>query len=155
VVVHYALQSPAQAQTRWGKAAATLFDSTTALTLLGGLKSEDTLKWASLLVGRRLEERRTRQTGRSFMDVDTRQIGQERVDILGPAAVRLIPRGRALLIMRAMPALIVTLKPIWNRSEWRQLQADATRLRHLPVATTTATPRAADDRRPSPTEAVV
>jgi hypothetical protein len=155
VVVHYALQSPAQAQTRWGKAAATLFDNTTALTLLGGLKSEETLKWASLLVGRRLEERRTRQTGRSFMDVDTRQIGQERVDILEPAAVRLIPRGRALLIMRAMPALIVTLKPAWKRRDWPQLQADAIQLRHQPVGTTNPTQRATDDRHLPATEAVV
>lgn len=53
VCIHYALQSPAQAQLRWGKAAATLFDNTTALTILGGLKSEDTLKWASLLAGSR------------------------------------------------------------------------------------------------------
>ena len=66
VLIHYALQSPAQAQARWGKAAATLFDNTTALTILGGLKSEDTLKWASLLVGRRLEERRSRQAGREL-----------------------------------------------------------------------------------------
>ena len=51
VLIHYALQSPAQAQARWGKAASTLFDNTTALTILGGLKTEETLKWASLLVG--------------------------------------------------------------------------------------------------------
>lgn len=129
VLIHYALQSPAQAQARWGKSAATLFDNTTALTILGGLKSEETLKWASLLVGRRLEERRTRQTGRTFTDPDSRQIGHERVDILEPAAVRLIPRGRALLIMRSMPAMIVHLRPAWRRSDWKQLQADAQSLR--------------------------
>ena len=129
VCIHYALQSPAQAQLRWGKAAATLFDNTTALTILGGLKSEDTLKWASLLVGRRLEERRSRQTGRGLGHADSHQIGHERVDILEPAAVRQIPRGRALLIVRAMPALIVTLNPAWKRPDWPQLQADATHLR--------------------------
>ena len=129
VCIHYALQSPAQAQLRWGKAAATLFDNTTALTILGGLKSEDTLKWASLLVGRRLEERRSRQTGRGLGHADSHQIGHERVDILEPAAVRQIPRGRALLIVRAMPALIVTLNPAWKRPDWAQLQADATHLR--------------------------
>ena len=129
VCIHYALQSPAQAQLRWGKAAATLFDNTTALTILGGLKSEDTLKWASLLVGRRLEERRSRQTGRGLSHPDSHQIGHERVDILEPAAVRQIPRGRALLIVRAMPALIVTLNPAWKRPDWTQLQADATHLR--------------------------
>jgi hypothetical protein len=134
VIVHYALQSPAQAQTRWGKSAATLFDNTTALTILGGLKSEETLKWASLLVGRRLEERLTRHTGRTFTDPDTRQIGHERVDILEPAAVRQIPRGRALLIMRAMPALIVTLRPAWKRADWPQLEADAAHLRDRTAA---------------------
>ena len=72
VLIHYALQSPAQAQARWGKAAATLFDNTTALTILGGLKSEETLKWASLLVGRRLEERRSRQTGRELQPTPAR-----------------------------------------------------------------------------------
>ena len=53
-------------------------------------------------------------------------IGSERVDILEPAAVRQIPRGRALLIMRSMPALIVHLKPAWKRPDWTTLQADAT-----------------------------
>jgi type IV secretion system protein VirD4 len=129
VLVHYALQSPAQAQARWGKSAATLFDNTTALTILGGLKSEETLKWASLLVGRRLEERRSRQSGRSFSDPGSLHIGTERADILEPAAIRQIPRGRALLIMRSMPALIVRLKPAWKRPDWATLQADARELR--------------------------
>ncbi len=129
VLVHYALQSPAQAQARWGKAAATLFDNTTALTILGGLKTEETLKWASLLVGRRVEERRSRQSGRSFADPGSTHIGTERVDILEPAAVRQIPKGRALLIMRSMPALIVHLQPAWKRVDWPALQADADTLR--------------------------
>lgn len=55
VIVHYALQSPAQAQARWGKAATTLFDNTTALTIFGGLKSEDTLVQPPLRTPRNLE----------------------------------------------------------------------------------------------------
>jgi type IV secretory pathway TraG/TraD family ATPase VirD4 len=129
VLIHYALQSPAQAQARWGKSAATLFDNTTALTILGGLKSEETLKWASLLAGRRLEERRSRQLGRGFTDPGSIHIGSERVEILEPAGVRQIPRGRALLIMRSMPAVIVHLKPAWKRRDWATLQADANELR--------------------------
>ncbi|WP_230208435.1 type IV secretory system conjugative DNA transfer family protein [Microlunatus sp. Gsoil 973] len=128
VLVHYALQSPAQAQSRWGKAAATLFDNTTALAIFGGLKSEETLKWASLLAGRRLEERRTRQS-RGFADAGSIQIGSERSDLLEPAAVRQLPRGRALLIVRSMPALIVRLIPAWKRPDWKQLQADARSIR--------------------------
>ena len=130
MIIHYALQSPAQAQARWGKAAATLFDNTTALTIFGGLKSEETLKWASLLAGRRLEERRSRQQGRGWSDPGSTHIGSERVDILEPAAVRQIPRGRALLIMRTMPPLIVHLQPAWKRPDWKTLQADAHELRH-------------------------
>ncbi len=129
VLIHYALQSPAQAQARWGKAAATLFDNTTALTILGGLKSEETLKWASLLAGHRLEERKSRQTGRTWTDPVSLHIGTERVDILEPAAVRQIPRGRALVIMRTMPAIIVRLRPAWKRADWARLQADAAALR--------------------------
>lgn len=129
VLIHYALQSPAQAQARWGKSASTLFDNTTALTILGGLKSEETLKWASLLVGRRSEERRSRQSGRAFSDPGSVHIGSERVDILEPAAIRQIPRGRALLIMRSMPALIVYLRPAWQRRDWGILQQDARQTR--------------------------
>jgi len=129
VLVHYALQSPAQAQARWGKDAATLFDNTTALTIFGGLKSEETLKWASLLTGRRLEERRSRQSGRTFADPESQNIGTERVDVLEPAAIRLIPRGRGLLIMRSMPALIVRLRPAWKRPDWRVMLNDAAELR--------------------------
>lgn len=145
VIVHYAIQSPAQAQSRWGKAAATLFDNTTALTIFGGLKSEDTLKWASLLAGRRLEERRSQQKGRGFTDPGSMHIGTERVDILEPAAVRQIPRGRALLIMRTLPPLIVHLKPAWNRPDWADLQTDADRLR---TGTQDGPGAAADEQRP-------
>lgn len=133
VLIHYALQSPGQAQARWGKAAATLFDNTTALTIFGGLKSEETLKWASTLTGRRLEERRSRQTGRGFTDPGSHHIGTERVDTLEPAAVRQIPRGRALLIMRSMPALIVHLQPAWKRSDWKKLRADADSVRQAAI----------------------
>ena len=136
MLIHYALQSPAQAQARWGKAAATLFDNTTALTILGGLKSEETLKWASLLAGRRLEERRSRQTGRGFGRSRHRsRSGSERVDILEPAAVRQIPRGRALLIMRAMPALIVHPQP----------RLETTRLATAPSRRHPAPPQPATD----------
>ncbi|QDP95346.1 type IV secretory system conjugative DNA transfer family protein [Microlunatus elymi] len=128
VIVHYALQSPAQAQARWGRAAATLFDNTTALTILGGLKSEETLKWASLLAGRRLEERRSRQS-HGFADPGSIHVGVERSDILEPAAIRELPRGRALLIMRSMPPTIVRLVPAWTRRDWKQLRADADALR--------------------------
>lgn len=131
VLVHYALQSPAQAQKRWGKDAWTLFDNTTALTIFGGLKSEETLKWASLLVGRRLEERRSRQSGRTFSDPGSQHIGTERTDTLEPAAIRQLPRGRALLVMRSMPALIVHLRPAWKRPDWKALQTDAAGLRRL------------------------
>ncbi|GAB3917778.1 hypothetical protein GCM10011575_41830 [Microlunatus endophyticus] len=140
VLVHYALQSPAQAQSRWGKKAGTLFDNTTALTIFGGLKSEDTLKWASLLAGRRLEERRSRQNGRGFTDPGTIHIGVERTDILEPAAVRQLPRGRALLIMRSMPAAIVRLVPAWKRADWKQLQADAQVIRSGQVTELTNEP---------------
>ena len=150
VLVHYALQSPAQATARWGKAAATLFDNTAALSIFGGLKSEDTLKWASLLAGRRLEERRSRQIGRSFIDPGSLHIGQERVDILEPAAVRQIPRGRALVIMRSMPALIVHLRPAWKRPDWKQLERDANDLRRSPDTVETL-----NDRDPAPDERVV
>lgn len=129
VLIHYALQSPAQAQARWGKAAGTLFDNTTALTIFGGLKTEETLRWATTLVGRRLEERKSRQSGRGFADPGSIHVSSERVDILEPAAVRQIPRGRALLIMRTMPALIVHLLPAWKRPDWSTLQADADFLR--------------------------
>ena len=144
VLVHYALQSPAQAQARWGKDAWTLFDNTTALTIFGGLKSEETLKWASLLVGRRLEERRSRQSGRTFTDPGSQHIGTERTDILEPAAIRQLPRGRALLVMRSMPALIVHLRPAWERPDWKTLEADAAGLRTLDSRSET-TPRAGSD----------
>ena len=78
--------------------------------------------------------RRSRQGGRSFADPGSVHIGSERVDILEPAAVRQIPRGRALLIMRAMPPLIVHLRPAWKRPDWTTLHADAANLRQSEIA---------------------
>lgn len=129
ILIHWAIQSEAQAEARWGKEGAqTLFDNTTALTIFGGLKAETTLKWASLLVGRRVDERRSRHTN-GFLDASRTQVSEDRTDTLEPAEIRKIPRGRALLIVRSTPALIVELLPAWKRRDWKTLTADRDELR--------------------------
>lgn len=129
LLIHYALQSQAQADERWGRAAAALFDNTTALTIFGGLKNKSTLEWVSLLVGERTEERRSVQVGERWSFGGSRQISSIDRATMGPGKVRLIPRGRALVIHRYLPPIMVRLEPAWKRKDWKQLQEDAARIR--------------------------
>lgn len=129
LLIHYALQSQAQADQRWGRAAAALFDNTTALTIFGGLKTESTLKWVSLLVGERTEERRSIQVGERWTFGGSGQISSIERATMEPGKVRLIPRGRAVVIHRYLPPVMVRLKPAWKRKDWKQLQDDARQIR--------------------------
>lgn len=139
LLVHWAMQSLSQAQERWGNdAAQTLMDNTTAVTVFGGIKSESTLKWVATLAGERDVERvsRSQQSGLSI-ERGTRQTSLERRPVLEAGAVRMIPRLRAVLIMRHLPPVMVRMLPGWKRPDWKILQADRDTVRRTPPATPT------------------
>ena len=130
IVIVWAAQSKSQLETRWGpRRAESLLDNTTALGIFGGLKSESSLKWASLLSGERDDERRS-HTSNGWLDArSSTSSSLQRESVLTAAQIREIPRGRALLIFRHMRPLIVRWIPGWTRGDWRKLQADAATLR--------------------------
>lgn len=130
IVTAWAAQSRSQLETRWGpRKAEALLDNTTALAIFGGLKSESSLKWASLLTGERDDERRS-HTSNGWLDTrNSINTGLQRESVLTAAQIREIPRGRALLVFRHMRPLMVQWIPGWARADWRKLQADAATLR--------------------------
>lgn len=134
LIIAWAAQSRSQLETRWGpKGTASLLDNTTAMLVFGGLKSEDTLRWVSTIIGDRRDERVSTQARGGLFDVSgnhSRTVGLERDQILSPAGVRELPRGRALLIMRHLPPLVLRLIPVWKLPAWKQLQDDQTAIRN-------------------------
>lgn len=144
-IISWAAQSHAQLETRWGtKGATALLDNTTAVLIMGGIKSESTLKWASTMSGYRHDER-VSTNSRGRLDAVSVGVSLERAPVLEAAQVRMIRRQRALLVMRHLPPMIVKLNPAWKRKDWKQLTADRDQTRALrPAAPSLATPALED-----------
>ena len=134
-IITWAAQSHSQLETRWGtKGATTMLDNTTAVMVMGGIKSESTLKWASTMSGYRHDERIS-TTSQGRLGSSSVGVSLERTPVLDSADVRMIRRRRALLVMRHLPPMIVTLQPAWKRKDWAELTAGRDEARKLrPVA---------------------
>lgn len=134
-IIVWAAQSYAQLETRWGtKGATAMIDNTTAVMVMGGIKSSSTLKWASTMCGFRHDERiSTNSRGR--LDATSVGVSLERLPILDESDVREIRRKQALLVMRHLPPLIVKLNPAWKRKDWKQLTSDRDQTRALRPST--------------------
>jgi hypothetical protein len=107
----------AQLASRWGEhGKQAIIDTAGVLMLLPGIKDNDTLRMASELCG----------------TVAYRQRGQEhdnQYEVLTPAMIRQLPRGRALVIRGGLSPVITTLPRVWRQHAYR-----AARRRGLQVA---------------------
>ena len=119
------LQSLAQARHVWGEhAASAIWDAAIVKVILGGGSNARDLDDLSRLIGQR--ERATTSTSRGGDGRRTTSTSTAMVPILEPAQLRTLPFGTAILLMRAAPAIALTLHP-WNRRrEAHLLEADRT-----------------------------
>jgi type IV secretory pathway TraG/TraD family ATPase VirD4 len=105
VTIHIAVQSRAQLEQRWGRqgAAAILNNAATVLVFGGTRDPDDLLTW-SMLAGERVDE----------------DLGL--VPVLSPAQIAQLPERRVLIIRRATPAAVGTVRMAWKRRDVRAAQ---------------------------------
>ncbi|MGH9073391.1 MAG: type IV secretory system conjugative DNA transfer family protein, partial [Acidimicrobiales bacterium] len=117
------LQSLAQARDRWSRdAAQAIWDAAIVKVVLGGSANADDLTDISRLIGERdaREWSETVGAGEGARSVST---SIHRRPILEPSAIRRIPMGHGLLLLRAAPPIMMTLSPWTARRDADQLVA--------------------------------
>ena len=107
VTIHIAVQSRAQLRQRWGAdGAAAILNNAATVLIFGGTRDTDDLNAWSTLAGERVDE----------------DLG--RVPVLSPAQIAQLPAGRVLIIRRAAPAAVGTVRMAWRRRDVRRAQRD-------------------------------
>jgi type IV secretory pathway TraG/TraD family ATPase VirD4 len=115
-----ALQSLSQARDKWGDhAAGAIWDASIVKVILGGTSSARDLQDLSALIGERDERTDTVSVG----DYGSRSLQRSvrRVPVLPPEAIRTLPFGTALVLLRSAPPLVTDLRPWTARAEAEQL----------------------------------
>lgn len=125
ILIHYALQSWAQAEQVYGdKGARILLDNTTAVTIFGGLKDDRTIRWLSTLCGEHDRPRRSRSSHGILSTGGSTNVSTETVPTYRPGDIRGIPRGRVLLIFRSLNPILARTRDVSARRDADQLTAD-------------------------------
>jgi type IV secretory pathway TraG/TraD family ATPase VirD4 len=138
VLVHWAAQSLAALEVTYGRPAARqLLDNTTTLTVWGGLKDEQTLKWISLLTGHH-ERRRYQEQSAGLLTPGRTAVGTETVPTYRPGEVRAVPRGRVLIIHRHLRPILGRTVDVKRRRDWPALKRDVEAVRNGSAAVDTA-----------------
>ena len=103
VTIHIAVQSLAQLRQRWGDdGAAAILNNAATVLVFGGTRDPEDLRAWSTLAGDRVDE----------------DLGL--VPVLSPAQIAQLPEGRVLIIRRATPAAIGTVRMAWRRRDVRR-----------------------------------
>lgn len=117
-----ALQSLAQARNRWGEHAAdTIWDAATVKLILGGLAKMHDLEDVARLLGEVDEP--TRTTSRGGSGERTSSISMRQMPVMPPSALRTLPFGTAVLLLRQSRPMVVDLQPWPKRADARSLLA--------------------------------
>jgi type IV secretory pathway TraG/TraD family ATPase VirD4 len=110
------LQSLAQARNRWGEHAAdAIWDAATVKIVLGGLAKMNDLEDIARLLGEVDEP--TRTSSRGAAGERTSSISMRQVPVLPPAALRTLPFGTGVLLLRQTRPMIVDLEPWPKRKD--------------------------------------
>ena len=110
------LQSLSQARDKWGDhSAGAIWDASIVKIILGGTSSARDLEDLSALIGERDERTDTTTVG----DHGSRSLQRStrRVSILPPEAIRTLPFGTALLLLRSAPPLVTDLRRWTERAD--------------------------------------
>jgi type IV secretion system protein VirD4 len=114
------LQSLAQARNRWGEHAAdTIWDAATVKLILGGLAKMHDLEDVARLLGEVDEP--TRTTSRGGSGERTSSISMRQMPVMPPSALRTLPFGTAVLLLRQSRPMVVDLQPWPKRDDARSL----------------------------------
>ena len=105
VTIHIAVQSRAQLEQRWGtQGAAAILNNAATVLVYGGTRDPSDLDAWAKLAGERVDD----------------DLGV--VPVLSPAQIAQLPEGQVLIIRRATPASVGTVRMAWKRRDIRQAQ---------------------------------
>ncbi|MDR1426422.1 MAG: TraM recognition domain-containing protein [Bifidobacteriaceae bacterium] len=117
------LQSLAQARDKWGQnAAGAIWDASIVKIILGGASSPADLRDISTLIGERDET--TVSDTRSETGGLSTQRSIRRVPIMPPEAIRTLPFGTGVTLLRSTRPIITDLRPWPKRPDGKQLAED-------------------------------
>lgn len=117
------LQSLAQARAVWGEnQASAIWDAAIVKTILGGGSNARDLEDLSKLIGQRDE--RTTSSSRGPDGRRSTSTTTTKVPILEPSALRTLPFGSAILLMKSAPPIALNLSPWTSRKDAKALTAD-------------------------------
>lgn len=117
------LQSLSQARDKWGDhAAGAIWDASIVKVVLGGTSAARDLQDLSSLIGERDERTDTISVG----DYGSRSLqrSMRRVPVMPPEAIRTLPFGTALVLLRSAPPIVTNLRPWTDRRDADSLAAD-------------------------------
>jgi type IV secretory pathway TraG/TraD family ATPase VirD4 len=107
VTIHIAVQSRAQLEQRWGReGAAAILNNAGTVLVYGGTRDPHDLDAWTKLAGERVDE----------------DIGL--VPVLSPAQIAQLPERRVLIIRRAAPVAVGTVRMAWRRRDVRRAQRE-------------------------------
>jgi type IV secretion system protein VirD4 len=110
------LQSLSQARDRWSDHAAhAIWDASIVKVVLGGTSSAQDLRDLSVLIGERDEHTDTWTVG----DHGSRSLQRStrRVPVMPPEAIRMLPFGTGLVLLRSAPPIVTTLRRWTERAD--------------------------------------
>jgi len=117
------LQSLSQARDKWGQnAAGAIWDASIVKIILGGASSPTDLRDISTLIGER-DETTTSDTI-SEQGFTTTQRSIRRVPVMPPEAIRTLPFGTSVTLLRSARPIITDLRPWTRRPDADQLTSD-------------------------------
>jgi type IV secretion system protein VirD4 len=117
------LQSLAQARTKWSdNAAGTIWDSSIVKIVLGGGSNSRDLQDLSTLIGDRDESTDSTTIGDRGSRSAQRSI--RRVAIMPPDTIRTLPFGTGLIMLRAAPPVVASLRMWTGRPDAKDLRAN-------------------------------
>lgn len=124
------LQSLSQARSKWDQdAAGAIWDAAIVKIILGGGSNARDLKELSELMGQRDEHTMSVSHGPDGRRSSSTQ--QRRIEILGPDAIRSLPFGTALVLLRATRPIVVDMARWADRPDGRQLVADKAEIEEI------------------------
>lgn len=117
------LQSLAQAREKWSEnSAGAIWDASIVKIVLGGASNAKDLHDLTTLIGERDEMTDSTTVGDHGSRSAQRSI--RRVPILPPDAIRTLPFGTALVLLRAAPPIVTRMRAWTNRPDAAELRAD-------------------------------
>lgn len=124
------LQSLAQAREKWSEnAAGAIWDASIVKIILGGASNSKDLHDLTTLIGERDEVTDSTTVGDHGSRTAQRSI--RRVPIMPPDAIRTLPFGTALVLLRSAPPIAARLRTWTQRPDAARLRADRTAVEAL------------------------